>query len=119
MVYAGGKQPNETLDKLKLTWCPADKRLTLTVTTDMIIRTGGQDLQAIRMWAKQWSFTAEHGADSFVGCIVRGFALPTCLSYKRLTATVGSGVMKCCGLCTLGKLQTVCISCRAMATKEP
>lgn len=65
-----GKQPSETVDTMEFAWCPRMARLTLTVTTDMLVKTSGAESQAVRVWAKQWSFTASGGADETSGCIV-------------------------------------------------
>lgn len=67
---AGGKQPNETVDVLKMGYCPSMAHLTLTVTTDMRMASGGPQMHAIRMWAKQWTFTANASVDGTSGCTV-------------------------------------------------
>ncbi len=73
---AGSKQPNETLDSLDMGYCPSMGRLTLTVTTDMLVKDGGPGVQAVRMWTKQWTFTAAGAEDGTSGCTVTHLALP-------------------------------------------
>lgn len=70
MPGTADKQPGETVDNMEFAWCPPMARLTFTVTTDMLVKTGGAESQAVRMWAKQWSFTASGGADGSSGCTV-------------------------------------------------
>ena len=53
-----------------MAYCPSMARLTLTVTTDMLLRAGGPEMQAVHMWAKQWTFTATSSADGTSGCTV-------------------------------------------------
>ena len=53
-----------------MAYCPSMARLTLTVTTDMLVKNGGPGVQAVRMWAKQWTFTATSCADGTSGCTV-------------------------------------------------
>ena len=53
-----------------MAYCPSMARLTLTVTTDMLLKGGGPGVQAIRMWTKQWTFTATDCADGTSGCTV-------------------------------------------------
>ena len=76
---AGGKQPNETVDLLKMAYCPSMAHLTLTVTTDMRMASGGPRMHTIRMWVKQWTFTANTSADGTSGCTVTD-SPPLCIS---------------------------------------
>ena len=68
--HAGAKQPNETVDSLEMGYCPSMARLTLTATTDMLVMDGGPQVQAVRMWTKQWTFTAAGSEDGTPGCTV-------------------------------------------------
>ena len=70
---AAGKagRPNETVDTLEMAFCPATGRLTMTVATDMLVQNGGPTVQAVRMWVKQWTFTAAQGRHAATaGCTV-------------------------------------------------
>lgn len=53
-----------------MAYCPSMARMTVTATTDMLVKAGGPGLQAVRMWTKQWTFTATSSADGPCGCTV-------------------------------------------------
>ncbi len=62
-------------------YCPSMARLTLTATTDMLVKDGAPQVQAVRMWTKQWTFTAAGSADGTSGCTVTdpAFSINSCL----------------------------------------
>lgn len=55
-------------------------RLTLTAATDMLVSNGGKGSQAVRMWAKQWSFTDSSSRDGCAGCTVSDLYLTQCIA---------------------------------------